>query len=136
MRSPCTATKSSPHSLQLEKACAQQRRPNAAKNKINKFTKKKYPVVKTFLLKGFSLLYKQHSEFLRGQQSPIFQGGKTSKSALTVYRQKKRNRSGYVSAVSPGTDSCGTKLPKGVSPSLIPAQSSCPWNFKGAVSFL
>ena len=32
MRSPCTATKSSPHSLQLEKALAQQRRPNAAKN--------------------------------------------------------------------------------------------------------
>ena len=36
MRSPCTATTSSPRSLQLEKACAQQRRPNAAKNKINK----------------------------------------------------------------------------------------------------
>ena len=33
MRSPRTATKSSPHSPQLEKACAQQRRPNAAKKK-------------------------------------------------------------------------------------------------------
>ena len=33
MRSPCTATKSSSHSLQLEKARVQQRRPNAAKNK-------------------------------------------------------------------------------------------------------
>ncbi|KAJ8789344.1 hypothetical protein J1605_021871 [Eschrichtius robustus] len=32
MRSPCTSTKSSPHSLQLEKARVQQRRPNAAKN--------------------------------------------------------------------------------------------------------
>ena len=33
MRSPRTATKSSPHSLQLEKARIQQRRPNPAKNK-------------------------------------------------------------------------------------------------------
>ena len=33
MRSPRTATKSSPHSPQLEKARAQQQRPNAAKNK-------------------------------------------------------------------------------------------------------
>ena len=31
MSSPCTATKSSPCSLQLEKACTQQQRPNAAK---------------------------------------------------------------------------------------------------------
>ena len=36
MRSPCTTTKSSPHSLQLEKASMQQRRPNAAKNKERK----------------------------------------------------------------------------------------------------
>ena len=43
MRSPCTATKSSPRSPQLEKAHAQQWRPNTAKNKqiINKFLKKK-----------------------------------------------------------------------------------------------
>ena len=33
MRSPCTTTKSSPHSPQLEKACMQQRRPNTARNK-------------------------------------------------------------------------------------------------------
>ena len=33
MRSPCTTMKSSPCSPQLEKAHAQQRRPNAAKNK-------------------------------------------------------------------------------------------------------
>ena len=39
MRSPRTATKSSPRSPQLEKACAQQRRPKAAKNK-NKLKKK------------------------------------------------------------------------------------------------
>ena len=32
----CTATKSGPRSLQLEKARAQQRRPNAAKNKLKK----------------------------------------------------------------------------------------------------
>ena len=48
MRSPRTATKSSPRSPQLEKACTQQRRPNAAKNKnkINKilmnYKKKNY----------------------------------------------------------------------------------------------
>ena len=42
MRSPHTAMKSSPHSPQLEKARAQQRRPNAAKHKeINKLKKKK-----------------------------------------------------------------------------------------------
>ena len=34
MRSPRTATKSSPRLLQLEEAHAQQRRPNAAKNKF------------------------------------------------------------------------------------------------------
>ena len=33
VKSPCTSTKSSPCSPQLEKARAQQRRPNAAKNK-------------------------------------------------------------------------------------------------------
>ena len=33
MRSPCSATKSSPCSPQLEKAHMQQRRPNATKNK-------------------------------------------------------------------------------------------------------
>ena len=34
MRSPRTATKSSPHSPQLEKAHVQQQRSNRAKNKI------------------------------------------------------------------------------------------------------
>ena len=33
MRSPHTATKRSPHSLQLEKACASQQRPSTTKNK-------------------------------------------------------------------------------------------------------
>ena len=42
MRSPRTATKSSPCSLQLEKARGQQWRPNTAKNKyIHKFIKKR-----------------------------------------------------------------------------------------------
>ena len=41
MRSPHSATKSSPCSPQLEEACESQWRPNAAKNKINKFIKKK-----------------------------------------------------------------------------------------------
>ena len=36
MRSLRTATKSSPHSLQLENACSQQRRPNTIKNKLKK----------------------------------------------------------------------------------------------------
>ena len=35
LRSPRTATKSSPHSPQLEKARVQQRKPNAAKKLIN-----------------------------------------------------------------------------------------------------
>ena len=39
MRSLCTAMNSSPCSLQLGKACAQQRRPSAAKSKINKINK-------------------------------------------------------------------------------------------------
>ena len=48
MRSPRAATKSSPRSPQLEKACVQQRRPIAAKDKkINKYSIKKilYPAV-------------------------------------------------------------------------------------------
>ena len=40
MRSPHTTTKSSPCSLQLEKACTQQRRPNAAKTKTKRNQKK------------------------------------------------------------------------------------------------
>ena len=34
MRSQCTSTKGSPRSLQLEKACEQQRRPSITKNKL------------------------------------------------------------------------------------------------------
>ena len=44
VRGPRTAMKSGPRLLQLEKALAQKRRPNTAKNKnklINKFIKKK-----------------------------------------------------------------------------------------------
>ena len=40
MRGPRTAMKSGPHLPQLEKALAQKRRPNTAKNKINKLKKK------------------------------------------------------------------------------------------------
>ena len=36
VRGPRTVIKSGPHSPQLEKALAQKRRPNTAKNKINK----------------------------------------------------------------------------------------------------
>ena len=41
MRRPCTTTKSSPHLLQLEKACVQQQRPNKAKKKKKVKKKKK-----------------------------------------------------------------------------------------------
>ena len=44
MRSPRTTTKSSPRSLQLEKAHMQQRRPNVAKNKFKKRKEKKLPI--------------------------------------------------------------------------------------------
>ena len=44
MKSQSTATKSSPCSPQLEKAHAQQRRPNAAKNKLIYLKKKKVEV--------------------------------------------------------------------------------------------
>ena len=58
MRSPRTATKSSSGSPQLEKARAQQQRPNAAKNKsINKFILKKTKTL-CFLL-GVSQFYIQ-----------------------------------------------------------------------------
>ena len=52
-RSPHTATKSSPPSPQLEKARAQQRRPNAAINKLNNFLNNK---LITFSEPQFSLL--------------------------------------------------------------------------------
>ena len=55
MRSPRTATKSSPHLPQLEKAREQQRRPNAAKNKINKISKFKRKR-KLFYLKQLNLM--------------------------------------------------------------------------------
>ena len=42
MRSPHTATKSSPRSLQLEEAHVQQQKPNAARNKYTKYIYKKY----------------------------------------------------------------------------------------------
>ena len=70
MRSPHTAMKSSPRSPQLEKAHAQQRRPNAAKNKINnksKYIKKK--------LKAFSFnlilnnIYSLYSDYTRNAHS-------------------------------------------------------------------
>ena len=49
MRRPCTATESSPRALQLEKACAQQRRPNAAKN-LKKNKNKKQQQKKLYCL--------------------------------------------------------------------------------------
>ena len=46
VRGPRTAMKSGPRSPQLEKALAQKRRPNTAKNKINKLKKKKFENMK------------------------------------------------------------------------------------------
>ena len=65
MRSPHPATKSSPCSPQLEKARAQQQRSNTAKNKINKFIKKKkwlfYHVKKTSV---FFIFFKKLFPFI------------------------------------------------------------------------
>ena len=50
VRGPHTAIKSGTHSLQLEKALAQKRRPNTAKNKqINKFLKNTKNKAKVYL---------------------------------------------------------------------------------------
>ena len=62
MRRPRTATKSSPLSLQLEKARAQQQRPNAAKIIIIKNLKNKIPMPPIVLksqipYSGLDLLY-------------------------------------------------------------------------------
>lgn len=46
--------------------------------------------MRIFLLKGYLLLYRQESKLLRGQKNTFFQGRKTSKSKLTVRRQRKR----------------------------------------------
>ena len=56
MRSLSTATKRGPRSLQLEKAHAQQRRPNAAKK--NKFIKKKATDT-PYIIKGEHKRYKE-----------------------------------------------------------------------------
>ena len=65
MRSPHTATKSSPSSPQLEKASIQQQRPNAAKNKINKFIflKKELSIANSF--KAQVIVYK-HVKQMKG----------------------------------------------------------------------
>ena len=59
MRSPRTPTKSSPRSLQLEKARVQQRRPNAAKKKKikkNKFIYLFLAVLGLVAVRGLSLV--------------------------------------------------------------------------------
>ena len=59
MRRPCTATKSSPCSPQLEKAHAQQWRPNAAKKKKKKKKVVWFPGwrVKAYLSKGLGTIF-------------------------------------------------------------------------------
>lgn len=75
------------------------------------------------------------SKFLRGQQSPFFQGRKTNKSNLTGRRQRKR-----VTDVAGLLQLHLTQRVTRASPrqhsSLIPAQSSCPWSSKEEVSLL
>ena len=61
MRSPCSATKSSPQSPQLEKAHGQQRRPNAAKNKLKKKKKERAGL---FSSSYIPLLVKQVNEYV------------------------------------------------------------------------
>ena len=60
MRSPCTATKSSPRSRQLEKAHTQPRRPNAAKKQLINF--KKW-ISGDWLLKGYLFLDNKRAGF-------------------------------------------------------------------------
>ena len=77
MRSPCTATKSSPRSPQLEKAHVQQQRPNAAK-KNQKIKKIKIPrsgvagsdgrCMFTFLRNCHTIFQSSHSTFHSHQQ--------------------------------------------------------------------
>ena len=65
MRSPCTATKSSPRSVQLEKARTQQQRPNAAKNflKINNKNK---------LIKKITFAFPWQDPLKKTKQADIF----------------------------------------------------------------
>ena len=64
MRSPRTSTKGSPCSPQLEKAHAQQRRPNAAKKKKKKKEVKKHcQLVNVFLIV-------QHFNFVVTEKAP------------------------------------------------------------------
>ena len=56
VRGPRTAMKSGPHSLQLEKALAQKRRPNTARNnKLININFKKCPYKYVIIFDGFSL---------------------------------------------------------------------------------
>ena len=87
MRSPCTATKSSPCSPQLEKARTQQRRPNAAINKLinklinlkqDKKTPQSYtepPLASKTATKGFSFCFASHSCLALPQRCFAFQPG-------------------------------------------------------------
>ena len=74
------------------------------------------------------------SKFLRGPQSPFFQARKTNKSNSTGRRQRKR-----VTDVAGLLQLHLTQRVTGAPwthCSLIPAQSSCPWSSKEAVSLL
>ena len=76
-RSPCTTMKSMPCLLQLEKACAQQRRPNTEKNKlINKFILKKT----------------KHWTNLKGRLMTYFGKIQTSKIIMTMFDYKTMNK--------------------------------------------
>ena len=67
MKSLRTAMKDSPRSPQLEKACAQQRRPNAAKKKkIKKQTNKQKDKLQYFqVIKGYIQSQNKHRPYIK-----------------------------------------------------------------------
>ena len=76
MRSPCTTTKSIPHSPQLEKARVQQRRLNAAKNKL---ILKKRDLAASALKKKKTLLNNQEITEEIKEEIKKYQGQMTTK---------------------------------------------------------
>ena len=97
MRSPHTVTKSSPRSPQLEKACAQQRRPNAAKNKINLLK-----IYIKFIYLGTSLVVhwlRLHAPNAGGPGSIPGQG---TRSHMPQRRSRTRQQRSHVPQLRPG----------------------------------
>ena len=92
MRGPRIAMKSGPHSPQLEKTLTQKRRPNTAKNKINKIIIKKIIIIMTSYSRG-----KHRTQRSRYKKipSPVLKGevgGDSSTSGATVVEARRTSR--------------------------------------------